>query len=147
MLGLLGRKLSHVQNVTIQRADVNDFTLKNGFDVIVAIGVSEHVRLASMLKVFSNSDADRAIYSVPTATIMGRFIRLMYRVFGVNYRLYSLREVEETFSRFRNISFRIVDVAPFVFLPHQAKILQLNKNGTSGEAKGGKEIGLELSPN
>jgi hypothetical protein len=98
-----------------------------------------------MLKVFSTSNADQAIYSVPTTTNMGLFIRLMYRVFGVHYRLYSVQEVEDTLSEFSDISCQIVDVEPFVFLSHQAMILHLHKNGNGGN--GGKEIGRELSPN
>ena len=147
MLRKLGKKLSDVQNVTIQRADINNFTLKNGYEVIVAIGVSEHVRLASMLKVFSTSNADRAIYSVPTTTNMGLFIRLMYRVFGVHYRLYSVKEVEDTLSEFSDISCQIVDVEPFVFLSHQAMILHLHKNGNGNGGNGRKGIGPELPPN
>ena len=145
MLRKLGKKLSDVQNVTIQRADINNFTLKNGYEVIVAIGVSEHVRLASMLKVFATSNADRAIYSVPTTTNMGLFIRLMYRVFGVHYRLYSIQEVKDTLSEFSDISCQIVDVEPFVFLSHQAMILHLHKNGNGGNGR--TEIGPEPPAN
>ncbi|MBD3249347.1 methyltransferase domain-containing protein [Candidatus Woesearchaeota archaeon] len=127
MMKQLRNKISRTDRICFEKKDARKIKSFDGFDIIVGIGIAEHINLFKVLSVFQGSNARLAVFTIPTKTYSGRCMRLFYNLFGVPCRLYEKKEIYSKLSIYKELDVRIYDINDRKYCKPHTKVVVIKR--------------------
>jgi 2-polyprenyl-3-methyl-5-hydroxy-6-metoxy-1,4-benzoquinol methylase len=126
MLNELINKSNNKNNIIIKKSNFEELNIKKKFDVIVAIGLSEHVDLKDLISFFINSKAKKAIFTFPTMTFSSFKMKLFFLLFGIKCNIYNEKKIGNFLQNFKSIKYKMTRV-PLKYFKHHTVVLEIEK--------------------
>lgn len=123
MLAKLKKKTN--DKILLRNTSFEKIKKEKDFDVLVAIGVAEHVDFEDMIQFFLRSNAKKAIFSFPTRTFTSIMMKIQYLLFGVKIRLYTPKKVAKYLEN-KGLKFNMKR-CPLKYLKHHTIVLEVEK--------------------
>lgn len=114
------------KKIEIKNVKFENLKLKENFDIVIALGLSEHVDLKDLINFFIKSKAKKAIFTFPTMTFSGFKMKLFFLLFGIRCNIYKIKDVEHFLQNFKSIKYKMQRV-PLKNFKHHTIVLEIEK--------------------
>lgn len=127
MINKLIDKSKNKKNIIFLHEEFNnDLSIKDQFNTIISIGVTEHVNLKDLIHFFIKSKAKKAIITFPTMTLSGFTMKLFFLLFGIKCNIYKIKYIETFLQNFKSIKYKMQRV-PLKYFKHHTMVLEIDK--------------------